>query len=143
MRTRREARGLETHDGRKINITSSPRGRVPDIIITNYSMLEYMLCRPQDAVFFGKSLRAIVLDEAHLYTGTLAAEITLLLRRLLDRCQVAPERIMHIAASATIGGTTNDLKEFAATIFSLPQDLVEVVTGEKRALPDSVALPSS
>jgi DEAD/DEAH box helicase domain-containing protein len=67
MRTRREARGLETHDGRKINIITSPRGPVPDIIITNYSMLEYMLCRPQDAVFFGKSLRAIVLDEAHLY----------------------------------------------------------------------------
>src|SRR6266567_9634513 len=80
MRTRREARGLETHDGKTIDITTSSRRPVPDIIITNYSMLEYTLSRPQDAVFFGKALRAIVLDEAHLYTGTLAAEITLLLR---------------------------------------------------------------
>ena len=61
VRTRQEAR-------------ESP---VPDIVITNYSMLEYMLCRPQDSVFFGPALRAVVLDEAHLYTGTLAAEITL------------------------------------------------------------------
>ena len=78
MRTRQEARGLETRDGHGIE-----SGPTPDIVVTNYSMLEYMLCRPQDSVFFGPELRAVVLDEAHLYTGTLAAEITLLLRRLL------------------------------------------------------------
>jgi Lhr-like helicase len=121
----------------------SARRNIPDIVITNYSMLEYMLCRPQDREFFGPALRYVVLDEAHLYTGTLAAEITLLLRRVRDRCQVAPERIMHIATSATIGGTTSDLRKFAATVFSLPQDLVEVVKGEKARLPDSLALPSA
>ena len=50
---------------------------MPDVLVTNYSMLEYMLCRPQDSVFFGIALRAVVLDEAHLYNGTLAAEIAL------------------------------------------------------------------
>lgn len=58
------------------------RASIPDIVITNYSMLEYMLCRPEDQGFFGPALRYVVLDEAHLYTGTLAAEITLLLRRV-------------------------------------------------------------
>jgi ATP-dependent helicase YprA (DUF1998 family) len=53
-------------------------------------------------------LRYIVLDETHLYTGTLAAGTTLLLRRVRDRCQVAPARITHIATSATINGTTDD-----------------------------------
>ena len=81
MRTRRQARGLETAAGLRIALGAQPQGPVPDVVITNYSMLEYMLCRPQDAPFFGTALRSLVLDEAHLYTGTLAAEITLLLRR--------------------------------------------------------------
>jgi hypothetical protein len=117
------------------------RERIPDIVITNYSMLEYMLCRPQDREFFGPALRYVVLDEAHLYTGTLAAEITLLLRRVRDRCQVSPERITHIATSATLGGTQDDLRRFAATVFSLPTELVEVIEGTKAELPGSLALP--
>ena len=142
MRTRREARGLETHDGRRINIITSPRGRVPDIIITNYSMLEYMLCRPQDAVFFGKSLRAIVLDEAHLYIGTLAAEITLLLRRLLDRCELAPENVFHFATSATIGrDLPGELETFAAKLFTKDQSLVKVVRGQTTRQPLPVEAP--
>ena len=105
------------------------RENIPDIVITNYSMLEYMLCRPQDAGFFGSALRYIVLDEAHLYTGMLAAEITLLLRRMRDRCGVAPELVTHIATSATLGGTADDLRRFAATIFSVPESLINVVRG--------------
>src|SRR5258708_8309280 len=131
MRTRREARGLETHNGKAIDLTAAPRGPVPDIVITNYSMLEYMLSRPQDAVFFGKALRATVLDEAHLYTGTLAAEITLLLRRLLDRCERTPEDILQIATSATIGrDTPGELETFASQLFTKDLALVRVIPGE-------------
>ncbi len=141
MRTRREARGLETHDGKTINITTSPCGPVPDIIITNYSMLEYMLSRPQDGVFFGKALRAIVLDEAHLYTGALAAEITLLLRRLLDRCELLPENILQIATSATIGkneDVPDELEHFAAQLFTKDRSLIKVIRGESTR----ISLPS-
>ena len=56
MRTRQQARGLESHTGERIE--EAQRGPTPDIVITNYSMLEYMLCRPQDSVFFGPGLRA-------------------------------------------------------------------------------------
>jgi ATP-dependent helicase YprA (DUF1998 family) len=73
------------------------RENIPDIVITNYSMLEYMLCRPQDNGFFGGALEYIILDEAHLYTGTLAAEITLLLRRLRSRCGVEANQITAVA----------------------------------------------
>ena len=110
------------------------RESIPDIVITNYSMLEYMLCRPQDSGFFGEALEYIVLDEAHLYTGTLAAEITLLLRRLRDRCGVAPELITHIATSATLGGTLEDMGRFASTIFSVPQTSVKVIEGKQAPL---------
>jgi hypothetical protein len=110
------------------------RASIPDIVITNYSMLEYMLCRPQDSGFFDQALEYIVLDEAHLYTGTLAAEITLLLRRLRDRCGVTPELITHIATSATLGGTLENIGRFASTIFSVPLTSVEVIEGEEAPL---------
>jgi DEAD/DEAH box helicase domain-containing protein len=115
-RTRQEARGRENELGHKLD--SSNYTSVPDIVITNYSMLEYMLCRPQDACFFGPDLQAIVLDEAHLYTGTLAAEITLLLRRVIEKCQTQTENIIQIATSATLGGDDEDLKQFVSQLFS-------------------------
>ena len=94
-------------------------------------MLEYMLCRPQDSVFFGPGLRAVVLDEAHLYTGTLATEITLLLRRLLLRCGVRSEDVFQVATSATLGtGDSKELEGFASTIFSKPKEMVHVIAGQ-------------
>jgi DEAD/DEAH box helicase domain-containing protein len=141
MRTRQEARGLETHEGIKIDDVAK-RGPQPDILITNYSMLEYMLCRPQDTVFFGPALRTIILDEAHLYAGTLAAEVTLLFRRLLDRCQRQPDQILHIATSATLGsGAKDELAEFAATLFTKEKKNVHVIQGERQraVLSDPVA----
>lgn len=135
--SRQQARGLEDEEG---NVTSG--GAQPDILITNYSMLEYMLCRPQDSVFFGSGLRCLILDEAHLYTGTLAAEITLLFRRLLVRCGVKSEEVMQIATSATIGRDDNEeLRSFASTIFSKPIEQVEVIVGEmaRVEMPESVS----
>jgi len=140
MRTRQQARGLESHTGEKIE--EAQRGSTPDIVITNYSMLEYMLCRPQDSVFFGPGLRAVVLDEAHLYTGTLAAEITLLLRRLLLRCGLRSEDILQFATSATLGtGDPEELRSFASTVFSKPAETVHVVAGESSRAPMSDVYP--
>lgn len=115
FRTRKQARGWETRGGKAIPDGSGP---IPKILVTNYSMLEYMLCRPQDQVFFGKNLSTIVLDEAHLYTGTLAAEMTLLLRRLLHRCGRLPNEVMQFATSATIGGDAQtELVSFIGKLF--------------------------
>ena len=132
--TRQEARGWESHDGRKLS--GDDRGAVPDIVITNYSMLEYMLCRPQDQCFFGRNLQVVVLDEAHLYSGTLAAEMTLLLRRLYERCGVGSERVLQLATSATIGddspSAVGQLETFASTLFTKPKALVKVIQGQKK-----------
>ncbi|MFQ5799915.1 MAG: DEAD/DEAH box helicase, partial [Bacteroidota bacterium] len=127
MRTREEARGFETHDGQPIR--QEPYGNVPDIVITNYSMLEYMLCRPQDSRFFGPDLRCIILDEAHLYSGALAAEIMMLLRRLRERCGVSPREVLHVATSATLGGNDDDLRNFASSLFSTDQAKTHVIRG--------------
>ena len=98
-----------------------------------------------------RGLRAVVLDEAHLYTGTLAAEITLLLRRLLLRCNLRSESVLQVATSATLGtGDPEELRSFASTVFSKPAAMVHVITGEPaKALmatpspPDSVPTAES
>lgn len=131
-RSRQQARGLEGADGQPIK---EGRGPVPRVLITNYSMLEYMLCRPQDAVFFGRNLRTLVLDEAHLYTGTLAAEMTLLQRRLLMRCSLTSSDVVQFATSATID--PKHLGDFIPRLFSKPKDQIVLIEGKSRptALP--------
>jgi len=127
FRSRQHARGEEDVEGRQL---AARRGPVPRILVTNYSMLEYMLCRPQDAVFFGRNLRTIVLDEAHLYTGTLAAEITLLQRRLLMRCNRLPSDVVQYATSATI--ETKYLGDFIPRLFSKSAEQVILIEGRPR-----------
>ena len=76
----------------------------PHILITNYSMLEYMLLRPKDdKVFSSAKLRYIVLDEAHIYKGTTGMETSMLMRRLRARLNVS-DQVQYILTSATLGG---------------------------------------
>lgn len=134
---------LANEKGSECRLLTREQGREspPDILVTNYSMLEYMLCRPQDAPFFGSALRSVVLDEAHLYSGTLAADICMLLRRVLLRCGVHTDQVLQIATSATLGGTSEQLKKFIAKLFSKRETLVCPIIGEshKRDLPQAEA----
>ena len=137
IRTRQQARGLESSSG--VTLKEQNLSAIPDIVITNYSMLEYMLCRPQDAVFFGSNLKAVVLDEAHLYSGTLAGEISLLLRRVYERCKVNPNDILQIATSATINSKDEQqLLHFGATLFSKDEPLVKIIKGQPKRVPFKV-----
>ena len=115
-------------DGSRIRTREDARASPPDLLVTNYSMLEYMLIRPQDAPFFGADLQAVVLDEMHLYSGTLAAEIALLLRRVLIRAGKNPDEILFLGASATLGG---DLKTFSADLFSRSASDVHLLDGKR------------
>ena len=126
-RTREEGRGFESHDGAPLS-PDSP-GSVPDIVITNYSMLEYMLSRPQDSRFFGPDLECIILDEAHLYSGVLAAEIMMLLQRVKQKCGVQSSEVLHFATSATLGGDDDDLRQFASSLFSTWPDATHIIRG--------------
>lgn len=80
----------------------------PHILITSYSMLEYMMLRPKDdAVFRGARLRYIVLDEAHIYKGATGMETSLLMRRPRAR-NSEPDSVQYILTSATLGGPEAD-----------------------------------
>lgn len=106
------------------------------LLVTNATMLEYMLVRNEDRPILDKSqgsLRWIVLDEAHTYIGSQAAEITLLLRRVMHGFNVDPTKVRFVATSATIGdiNSTTELKNFLADVSGAPPDRVHVVTSER------------
>ena len=103
-------------------------------------MLEYMLVRTEDRPILEQSrgkLRWIVLDEAHTYIGSQAAEMALLLRRVLHRFEVDSESVRFVATSATIGDADakNDLQHFLADLSGVSADRVHVVTGERSVPP--------
>ena len=112
------------------------RERPAPVLVTNSTMLEYMLVRTEDRPILRQSrgkLRWIVLDEAHTYIGSQAAEMALLLRRVLHRFEVNPSDVRFVATSATIGGAdaSADLQRFLAEVSGAPSDRVHVVTGER------------
>lgn len=115
------------------------RASPPPILVTNATMLEYMLVRSQDAPILEKSrgkLKWIVLDEAHSYIGSQAAELSLLLRRVLHGFGVDSNEVRFVATSATIGDPKGEagqkLKEFLAGLAGVGLDRVHVVAGERQ-----------
>jgi len=57
---------------------------LPNILMTNYSMLEYLLLRKLDRVLFDDRLKFLVLDEVHTYHGARGIEVACLIRRLKE-----------------------------------------------------------
>ena len=98
----------------------------PHILLTNYAMLEYLLLRPVDNLFFdgetGNYWKFIVIDEAHVYNGANGIEIAMLLRRVKDRIVKSQSgKIQMIATSATLGRGEQDFPavvDFAKNLFN-------------------------
>ena len=111
----------------------------PDVLVTNYSMLEYMMMRPLERPVFEETatwLEAnpsnrllLVIDEAHLYRGAAGAEVGLLLRRFRDRLGVGPDRLQVICTSASFDDG-DYAREFAAQISGTASDSFVTLTGD-------------
>ena len=113
----------------------------PDLLITNYSMLEYMMMRPIERPIFDATKKwleecpnekmTIVLDEAHLYRGAQGAEVGLLVRRLRERLGIPVERLQVICATASF---SNDGKDYAGLfgeqLSGVPSETFVPITGE-------------
>lgn len=116
------------------------RASPPPVLVTNATMLEYMLIRQNDAPILRASqgkLDFIVLDEAHSYMGAQAAEISLLLRRVALAFGRTPDQIRYVATSATIGGPNAkaDLHRFLQDLSGAPANAIHVVEGHRAPLP--------
>lgn len=114
---------LEKDPKNRLDHRDDIRQKPPHILVTNFSMLEYLLERPVDApIFENAQLRFLVLDEIHAYRGIQSTEIAFLIRRLKERLR--PKQLACIGTSATIGDKTKEsgvkARQFAANIFGEP-----------------------
>ena len=111
----------------------------PDLLITNYSMLNIMLMRSLEAGIFDQTrawLAAdrsrtfhLVVDELHTYRGTPGTEVAYLLRVLLDRLglDMNSRQLRIIASSASLEGGATGV-EFLEGFFAQPRSRFVVVT---------------
>jgi ATP-dependent helicase YprA (DUF1998 family) len=119
--------------------------RPPDVLVTNYSMLEYMLLRPVDAPIFRHTRDwlatdpnnqfIVVLDEAHVYQGAQGTEVALLLRRLVSRLRIPRERVRFILTSASLASGADaeaQIQRFANELTGRRTDSMSfrIITGQ-------------
>ena len=126
--TRKDIRDLENN------------GKRPQILLTNPSMLEYILVRKADQQMLDESrgkLRWIVIDEAHSFSGSAAVELSYQIKRILEAFDVEPQDVRFACTSATIGGEDGEksLKEFISTITGQEVEQIKVIGGN-RILPE-------
>lgn len=115
------------------------RNSSPDILLTNYKMLDQLLLRREDRGMWNdsaSSLRYLALDEFHTYNGAQGTDVAMLIRRLkilLDRLSGGRSRLVPVATSATLGdkGDLAPVADFASTIFGSEFGERSVVTEER------------
>lgn len=121
------------------------RENPPHILLTNYSMLEYLLIRPDDSPLFdngrAKWWTFLVIDEAHQYRGSKGIEMGMLIRRLKRRLREGgrTEPFKCIATSATIAGGESDkplVAKFAGDLFGENFLKEDVIFGETEPISD-------
>ena len=117
----------------------------PNILITNYAMLEYLMIRPTENSFFSGNYarywKYIVLDEAHVYNGSTGIEVSMLLRRLKSSLSV--KNVQYILTSATLGSEeqNKEVAEFASRLCNsdfFETDVVRATRENPRKISDNV-----
>ncbi len=112
----------------------------PHILLTNYSMLEYLLIRPDDSPLFdggrGAYWKYLILDEAHQYRGAKGMEMGMLIRRLKQRLRdggrQGPFRCIATSATISSGKDKKDkqmVAEFAKELFGEPFESCGIAFG--------------
>lgn len=126
----------------------------PDILITNYSMLNIMLMRAVEASIFDRTRQwlaeaedrvfYLVVDELHTYRGTPGTEVAYLLRVLLDRLGLTPDsaKLRIIASSASLESDATGL-EYLESFFARNRSHFRVIGGQQYVVaPDPAASAS-
>ncbi len=126
----------------------------PDILITNYSMLEYMLLRQREANVWDKTKEwldasaenklLIVLDEAHMYRGSAGGEIALLLERLFYRLGISIDRVQFILTTASMPQSERGaIDNFYKGLTGKEPSSCEFLFGTKEEVPENPEIKTS
>lgn len=115
------------------------RARTPDILVTNYSMLQYMLIRTTEEPIWEDTREwlhlnpeeklLVIIDEAHMYKGAAGGEVALLLRRLMHKLSVPSDRLQFILTSASIPEDDTSTIKFFRDLTGKASDSLEIVRG--------------
>jgi DEAD/DEAH box helicase domain-containing protein len=106
---------------------------LPDIIVTNFDVLHYHLMHRTKFARSLRSVRYLVVDEAHVYTGIFGSNVHYIVKRLRRFCS----DLQVIAASATLPNA----KEFCENLFDCDMDVV-VGRGRRGKIHFSILFPS-
>lgn len=107
----------------------------PDILLTNYKMLDLLLMRPADQPLWRynnpETLGYIAVDELHTFDGAQGTDLSCLLRRLQHKLKTPPGHIACIGTSATVGDDHIALRGYATKIFNSPFDTDSVIIEDR------------
>jgi DEAD/DEAH box helicase domain-containing protein len=124
------------------------RDHPPDILLTNYKMLDFLLLRAADAGLWARqrpdSLRYLVVDELHTFDGAQATDLACLIRRLKGRLDTPPGQLVCVGTSATLGDDRGDdgldgLLTFAGDVFGESLDQAAVIHEDRVSVGDYLA----
>lgn len=120
------------------------RENPPDILLTNYKMLDFLLIRAADASLWARqqpdTLRYLVVDELHTFDGAQGTDLACLIRRLKGRLETPPEQLVCVGTSATLGSDgEQDLLAFAGQIFGETLDDQAVIAEDREPVADYLA----
>src|SRR5215472_12558636 len=92
----------------------------PDILLTNYVMLELVLTRPRERglIEAARNLQFLVLDELHTYRGRQGADVAILVRRLRDSCDAPDVQCVGTSATMTTEGDVSAQRQAVADVAS-------------------------
>ena len=116
----------------------------PDILITNTVMLNVMLMRDLEDRMFEDTARwlredkknalTLIVDELHSYRGTQGSEVAMIIRKLCRRLDLPHDspQLRCIGTSASLEATPDQVAEFGAKFFGVPQNTFVVLEGAQK-----------
>ena len=111
------------------------REEPPDLLLTNYKMLDFLLMRSRDAKLWRHNapdtLRYLVVDELHAFDGAQGTDLACLIRRLKARLRTPMDTLVCVGTSATLGDGEAVLRDFAGEVFGEPFN-DQAIVGEER-----------
>ena len=129
-------------DTRIISDKEVIRNNPPDILLTNYKMLDFLLIRSKDHKLWQhnveETLKYLVVDELHTFDGAQGTDLACLIRRIKARLNTPENHLVCVGTSATLGGEQagEDLIHYATDIFDESFDDRAVITEYRQSLGD-------
>ncbi|AFY92884.1 helicase family protein with metal-binding cysteine cluster [Chamaesiphon minutus PCC 6605] len=109
----------------------------PDILLTNYKMLDYLLIQPETQGLWAfnqpETFRYLVVDEFHTFDGAQGTDLACLVRRLKYRLQTPKQHLACVGTSATLGGSESQTQmlAYAGQIFQESFDDLAIVQEDR------------